>query len=214
MREQVVVVGASGFGREALDTLDAMIANGTDLEVLGVVDDAPSDLNLDRLAARGAKYLGTIDAWLATAPRARFVLGIGSPSVRRRLVERLESAGLAAITAMHPTATVGVAAELGTGTVVCAGAVVSTNVRTGAHVHINPNATIGHDAVLADFVSVNPAAVLSGEVHIGEEVLVGASATVLQRLAVGARSVIGAASLVTRDVPSNVVVKGVPGRWS
>ncbi|HHU39305.1 MAG TPA: acetyltransferase, partial [Propionibacterium sp.] len=37
MTQQVVVVGASGFGRECLDVLDAMVAAGADLTVLGVV---------------------------------------------------------------------------------------------------------------------------------------------------------------------------------
>ena len=57
---------------------------------------------------------------------------------------------------VHPAATVGSAITLGEGVIVCAGAAISTNVRMGDHVHVNPNATIGHDAVLEPFVSVNP----------------------------------------------------------
>ena len=37
--DRVVVIGASGFGRECLDVLDAMIAAGSPVDVLGVVDD-------------------------------------------------------------------------------------------------------------------------------------------------------------------------------
>lgn len=213
--ERVVVVGASGFGRECLDVLEAMVAAGAPVEVAGVVDDGPSELNLRRLAARGVPHLGTVEEWLATKePTARYVLGIGSPKVRRRLVARLDGAGARPFSAVHPSATFGACVVVGEGAVVCAGVAVSTNVRLGRHVHVNPNATIGHDAALGDFVSVNPAAVISGDVTIGEGTLVGASATILQGLRVGEAAVIGAGSVVTRDVPDAVVVKGVPGSWS
>ena len=56
--ERVVVVGASGFGRECLDVLEAMAAAGSPVEVAGVVDDGPSELNLERLAARGIRLPG------------------------------------------------------------------------------------------------------------------------------------------------------------
>lgn len=213
--DQIVVVGASGFGRESLDVVQAMRENGTSVEVLGVVDDAPSEANLERLTDRNVPYLGTIDEWLATEVNGvRFVLGIGNPAVRRQLVARLEDAGLLPFSAIHPSATVGSHSELGPGAVICAGATISTNVRLGRHVHINPSATIGHDSILCDFVSVNPAAVISGEVRIREGVLVGAAALVLQQLNVGEGTVVGAAALVTKDVPRNVVVKGVPGGWN
>jgi acetyltransferase-like isoleucine patch superfamily enzyme len=42
---------------------------------------------------------------------------------------------------------------------------------------------------------------------------VGAAATILQNLTVGKSTVIGAGAVVTKDVPSGVVVKGVPGVW-
>lgn len=212
-REPVVVIGASGFGRECLDVLEAMAAAGSPLEVVGVVDDGPSDLNLERLAARGVSYLGMVEEWLANELLPRlYVLGIGSPEVRRRLVVRLDEAGVQPFTAVHPSATFGARVVLGEGVVVCAGVAVSTNVRLGQHVHLNPNATIGHDTLLEDFVSVNPGAVVSGEVTIGERALVGASATVLQGLVVGRGGVVGAGAVVTKAVPDGVVVTGIPGR--
>ena len=41
----------------------------------------------------------------------------------------------------------------------------------------------------------------------------GANATILQNRSVGSRAVIGAGSVVTKDVPDEVMVKGVPGVW-
>jgi len=213
--ERVAVVGASGFGRECLDVLEAMAAAGAPVEVAGVVDDGPSELNLQRLSARGVSYLGTVEEWLTTVDGEwRYVLGVGSPEVRRWLVTRLEDAGARPFTAIHPTATFGARCELGEGVVVCAGVAVSNNVRLGNHVHLNPNATIGHDALLGEFVSVNPGAVISGEVTIGAGTLVGAAATILQNLSVGDGTVVGAGAVVTTHVPAGVTAKGVPARWT
>lgn len=214
MPEQVVVVGASGFGRESLDVVDALVRDGAPIEIRGVVDDAPHPDDRARLQARGVAYLGPIESGLLTAGGSlSYVLGIGSPAVRRRLVERCDAAGLTAYTAVHPSAAIGTQPAIGPGSVVCARAVVSTNVTLGRHTHINPNATIGHDSVLEDFVSVNPGAVVSGAVTIGTGSLVGASATILQNLVIGSGVTVGAGAVVTRDVPDGVIVKGVPGRW-
>lgn len=214
MAERVLVVGASGFGREALDVLEAMISAGGDIEVVGVLDDAPTAANLERLEARGVRHLGATDAWLSQGDTStRYVLGIGSPAVRRKLVAKLDAAGLSPFTAVHPSATFGALSTPGEGAVVCAGVAVSNNVRFGRHVHLNPNATIGHDAVLGSFVSINPAATISGDVDVEPGVLVGAGATVLQGLRVGEGTVVGAGAVVTRSVPPQVVAKGVPARW-
>lgn len=215
MAERVVVIGASGFGRECLDVLEAMIADGADLEILGVIDDKPSAANLGRLAARNMPYLGRRAEWLASAPaNVRYVLGIGDPMIRRALADELDASGLEPFTAVHPSATFGANTTLAAGVVVCAGAAISNHVHLGRHVHVNPHATIGHDAVLSDFVSVNPAAIISGEVVVETDALIGAGAAVLQGLTVGKNTVVGAGAVVTKDVPSRIVVKGVPGRWN
>lgn len=213
--KKIVVVGASGFGRESLDVLVAMQEAGSNIEIIGVVDDNPSASNLARLKNRRIEFLGSIGDFLeSNQQNLYYVLGIGSPDIRAKIVEIIESYGLKAFTALHPTASLGTSVTLSSGVVICAKAVVSTNVNLGKQVHVNPSATIGHDTVIDDFTSINPGAVISGEVNVGKGVLVGASSTILQQLNVGDGSVIGAMALVTKDVPRNVVVKGIPGKWS
>ncbi|HVV76623.1 MAG TPA: NeuD/PglB/VioB family sugar acetyltransferase [Mycobacteriales bacterium] len=214
MTKPLVVIGAGGFGRETLDVVEAMNSERPSFELVGVLDDAPSETNLARLSFRGVQFLGAIGEWLAQGPREgfSFAVAVGNPSTRRQLVGAFERANCAPATLVHPASTVGAMSELGPGAVVCAGAQISTNVRTGRHVHLNPNATIGHDAALGDFVSVNPAATVSGECVVEEGVLLGAGCVVLQGLTVGRGAVVGAAACVVRSVDPGQVVKGVPAR--
>jgi hypothetical protein len=209
---RIVVIGAGGFGRETLDVIEALNGSDRGHYVDGVVDDSPSESNLNRLAARGIRYLGDVEAWLADGAQSNYVIGIGNPGVRRRIAMRLDEAGAQATTLIHPHADIGAITELGPGTVVCAGVRITTNIHIGSHVHLNLNATVGHDTVLSDFVTVNPLAAVSGDCVIGAEVLLGSGCVVLQGITVGNGASVGASACVTRDVAAGTVVKGVPAR--
>lgn len=220
MAEDLVVIGAGGFGRETLDVIEAINAatNVTFWNVIGVIDDNPSELHLSRLQARGYRYLGPLDpqerAAVIDSANLFYTVGVGVPAVRRMLAAKAENMGWSPATLVHPSASVGSCAVIVGGVVICAGVQVSTNVRLGPHVHLNPGSIVGHDSELGPFVSVNPGAVVSGEVSVGSEALVGAGATILQGLRVGERAIVGAMACVTRDVLPGVVAKGVPARAS
>lgn len=214
MSEPVVVVGAGGFGREVLDVIDACNAVSTDrYDLVGVLDDAPSTENLALLAGRGAKFLGCLDSWLTVPdPRVGYLIGIGSPGVRREIDRRLRSAGLRPVTLVHPTVVTGHDVELAPGVVVCAGVVMTNNIRVGRHTHLNLCTTVGHDASIGDYVTVNPSVNVSGCCVIEDDVLLGVGSIVLQGLTVHRGATVGAAACAVRDVPAETVVKGVPAR--
>lgn len=215
MTVPVVVVGAGGHGREVLDVLEACVdrAGKPRFRVFGVVDDAPSELNLQRLKDRGAKWLGTMDAWIDGGDRRiRFLLGVGSGSARRALGVRLSAAGFQAALAVHPSAVLGSRVALAPGVVVFAGAVVATNTSLGRHSHIHRCATVGHDCVIGSCVTVNPSASVSGDCVIEDDVMVGVGASVLQGLTVRQGATVGGGACVVGDVPPRRTVKGVPAR--
>lgn len=207
----LVVVGAGGFGREVLDVVEAVNASGAEpaFELLGVLDDGPSQANLQRLAERDIPYLGTLDEFTGH-PAVSFVVGVAHPGHRRAIDERLTAAGHHAPILQHPAATVGSRTSLGPGSIVCAGARLTTHITLGRHVHVHVNATVGHDTTLADFTSVYPLAAVSGSCVLEDGATVGANATVIQGLTVGAGAFVGAGAVVVSDVAPGATVKGVP----
>lgn len=212
MTTRVVILGAGGFAREVLDVFDACNDQvPRTWEVLGFVSEVPADWGTTR---NDVPVLGGFE-WFAGTPGrrdVRVVCGIGSPAVRRRVVARADELGLSFVTVVHPRATLTRWIELGAGTVVTAGVVLTNQIRVGRHVHLNLNATVGHDAVLGDFVTVAPGVHVSGNVEIGDGCDIGTGAAIVQKLAIGEWSVVGAGAVVNRDLPPNVTAVGVPAR--
>lgn len=211
MTRHVVVVGCGGFGREVLALLHALRDAGEPWHVAGFVDDAPRDQDVARVAAAGSRVLGPVSALAGLDPSWGVVVAVGHPATRRAIDARVDPDRPRPVL-VHPDATVGSGVTLGEGTVVAAGARLSTAITVGRGVHVDQNATVGHDSVLGDWVRLNPQACVSGSVTLGDGALVGAAATVLQGLTVGDGALVGAGAVVTRDVPGAVTVKGVPAR--
>ena len=79
-----------------------------------------------------------------------------------------------------------------------------TLVNTGAQVH--------HEVQIGEFCEISPKAVILGDAKIGNYTRIGANATVLPKINIGNHVTIGAGSVITKDVPDNVTVVGVPGK--
>ena len=81
---------------------------------------------------------------------------------------------------------------------------------------IGDGSLIGHQVVLATLNhALEPdrrATTLPGPIVIGKNVWIGAHATILQNVTIGDNAVIAAGAVVTRDVPANTVVAGVPAK--
>ena len=84
----------------------------------------------------------------------------------------------------------------------------------GDWVQFGPNVTIataGHP-VLPELRSNGPFYQYNKDVHIGNAVWIGAGTVICPGVTIGENTVIGAGSVVTRDIPANVVAYGSPCR--
>ncbi len=207
----LVIIGAGAFAREVHDVVEAVNAEGAGWNFLGFLDSNPSDDSL--ILARGSTVLGGHEMFGKLSAGTRYLIGINGPAVRRSVDEAASGAGLEPAVLVHPTAAVGAhGVEFGPGTIICANVSITTNVRTGRHVHVNLNSTIGHESVLEDYVTLNPGVNVSGNVVLEAGVMVGTGAAIIQGVRVGAGSVVGMGSAVIRDVPAGVTAIGVPAK--
>src|SRR3712207_3798491 len=97
---KIVVLGGGGCAGEVLDVVDALVADGASIEVLGVLDDGHPDAG--RLAGWAVERLGGIDHLAALPKEVAVVAGIGSPSARRAVLAL--AAGRTSPTLVHPDA--------------------------------------------------------------------------------------------------------------
>lgn len=134
------------------------------------------------------------------------------PAVRKKLIDHYKGLGFAFESLISKKATISRYASFGEGVIVANGVYVSSNVIIGNYVRLNVNCNIMHDCNINDFSTVAPNAVLLGHVVIKESVYIGSNATILPTTIIEHHSTVGAGAVVTRNVPANKVVKGVPAK--
>jgi len=212
MNYDLILVGAGGFGREVYqwttDWIRSRPADGDTYRIAGFLSDTANDLDGFSLPVG---ILGTPGEY-EVRPNDRFLIAIGTVSVRKRIVEDLKLRGAQFHTLVHPTAVVGDAVKLGEGVILCPFATVTTHVELSDFVMLNIYASAGHDARVGRYGVLCPYATLNGFAMLEDEVFVATHATVTAYRRIGRGATIGANSLVLRDVPPEALIVGVPGK--
>lgn len=210
---QVAIYGCGGFGREVAWLIEACNEVHPSYEIVCFVDDDPHNhgRRINDIVVLG------LDEVRRRFPEARIVTAVGTPQTRQSLVEKASAAGLGFETIVHPRVERSRWIQIGEGTVICAGCILTTNIVLGRHVHINLDCTVGHDAVIGDFGTLAPGVHVSGWVHFGRRVYVGTGAVIINGteenpLTIGDDVVIGAGACVTKPVPAGLTVAGVPAK--
>jgi len=190
------IIGAGGFGREIYQSLTPEVREKTSF----FVNDEfwnPEDKNVFPLSH--------LDVSLHEV-----IVAVGNPLDRKKIIESLPE-NTKFFTHIHESVIImDKNVEIGEGSIICAGSIITTNVKIGKHAHLNLQTTVGHDTVIGDFFTTAPGVKISGNCIIGNCVYFGTNSSVREKIKICDNVTIGLNGGVVKDVTEEGVYVGVP----
>lgn len=143
-----------------------------------------------------------------------FLVAIGGDKGRERveIQKYLESYGLVALTAKHPSAFIADNVKIGVGSQVLAHSSVCVETVIGRGCIINTGAIVDHECKIGHGVHICPGAILAGCVDVGHYSTIYTGAVILPEIKIGEGAVVGAGTVVIEDVQPYTLVVGSPAK--
>lgn len=189
-----------------LDNLDSIncfpeinIINNLGLETLKTFDNTKFDI----------KILAKFDEFDKINA---LILGGFQVNTKLKIFENFQIEKRYFINIFHHFSSISSTSKFGVGCLVNSMVSVAAHTKIGDFVSINRNSSIGHHSFISDFVTINPGCNIAGNVLIGKNTQIGMGTNIIDGINVGKNSIVGAGSLVTKNVPDNVMVYGSPAQ--
>lgn len=203
--KDIVIIGAGGMGRETAWLIEQINQVEEKWNILGYLDDNENVLGK---ILNGYKVLGKIEILDNLPSETNVVIAIGNGKIREKIIERLGEREYPIL--IHPNVNIAKSSEIGEGTIICSGALISIETKIGKFCFINFSSILGHDVILDDYVSVYAGVILAGNVKIGKRVSLGSGSVIYPGKNIESDSVIGLNTAVMKNIKEGKVALGVP----
>lgn len=207
--KKTVIFGAGGFGREVKMLLDQINLTNGKFNFIGYYDDG-----IERgTQINNHQVLGNLEDLSKVEDEIEVIIAIASPEIKKKIVNALKKSNFNFPILIHPNVLIGSeSVSIGKGTIICAGCIITCNIKIDEFVILNLCCTVGHDTIIKSFSSFMPSVNISGEVLINENVYVGTGAKIINQLEIGANTIVGAGAVVSKSLPENCTAVGIPAK--
>lgn len=193
LKKKICIVGAGGFAREIFSCIQDIYG---DIKFVESVTFMVQDEDYKEDSIMGIRVI----------PESQFdpkiyevVIGIGDPFIRQKIVSKLPIE-TNYITLIHPSAIISKWVDIGEGSVIMAGSIITCNIKIGKHAQININTTIAHDCIIGNYFTTAPSVNLSGNCIIGDLVYIGSNSSLKQGISIVNNVNISMGSFVIKDI--------------
>ena len=201
--KDIVIVGSSGFAKEILWIIERQNDINEEWNFLGYIDNQ-NDNN---------RIIGNDDFLLNYNKELYVVIAIANTKIRRGLSDLYKkNSKLKFPNIIDPSVLMSNSIKLNEGNIICAGNILTVDVKLGNFNIINLNCTIGHEATIDSFVTLNPNVNVSGNVHLADGVNIGTGAQIIQGKQINKDATIGAGAVVINDIEEKCTAVGIPAR--
>jgi len=209
-KQKIVIIGASGLGREILFLLEDINAQHDHYDILGFIDNAPE---LRNVIINKYPVLGN-DSWLFNYDdEINVVIAVGNPKMKKNIYEKFSvKKNILFPNIIANEVKFSRTVNIGKGCVVGYYSTLAANISLGDFVLLNSVCNIGHDVIIGDFVTLYGNVSVSGDVSIAACAEIGNGTRILQKKTIGENSKVGIGSVVVNNVPPNCTVFGNPAK--
>ena len=191
LKKNIVLIGGGGHCISVID----IIENGTDFNILGVLDSNARENNI-----LGYKILGDDNLIPELVnENTYFLITVGqikNYSTRKKIAEILTENKAKLATIISTLAYVSKHATIGEGTIIMNGAVVNAKTTIGKNCIINTKSNVEHGVTIGDFCHLSTCAVINGDSVIGNGTFIGSNATISNDVSIKENSIISAGKFI------------------
>jgi len=194
--KDIIIIGAGGIGRETAYIIEEINEVRKTWNIIGFVDD---NCDMHGQCLNGYDVLGGLEYLKGIDKKTYVVIAMANCKLKRKIVGELKACFEFA-TIVHPTVRISKYIDIGQGTIIYKGTVLTVNTTIGNHVTISGNCGIGHDTVIGDFSSILWGANLSGYDFVGKEVFIGVGVNIIQNIKIDDGIRVGAGEIVSKNM--------------
>lgn len=208
MVQEVIIIGAGGQAKNT----SLVIEQIGSWNILGFVDDCPEKKGT---TIRGYPVLGSLKEICEQYDEANFAFAIGNSAVVQRMVGFIKATGKSFTfpNLIHPAAQIDLSeVEMGEGNIVFPSSLFLSEIKMGNFNFFNFKCAISHEVRIGDYCIVQPGVNILGRTTLKDRAYCGANATIVQGKTIGENSLVGAGTVVTKDVEDNAVMVGNPAK--
>ncbi len=206
-RKKIIVIGCGEHARMTIDNIKEQKM----FDIFGLTTNSDSELGK---RIDGYPVLckdGDIKTLLKKNPVIKgYILGVGNMKSRFAIYTWLDKI-LEAVNVVHPMAIISKHAKIGQGNLIEAFTKIANGAKLGNHCIINSFSAVNHDQTIGDNVLIAGNVSMAGK-SIGSHTIIADGASIAFKKSVGTKCIIGDGSVVTKDIPDNVIAYGNPAR--
>lgn len=206
--KDIVIIGAGGFGREVAWLIEDINKQSNQWNFRGFIDE---NIANHGKVLNGFEILGGLE-WFNKNQDIYYVCATGNPKVKKEIIEKCRKYRVKAATLVHPSVIMWDKNVVGEGSIICASNIITVNINIGNHVILNLDCTIGHDSIIQDYCTILPGVNISGNVTIESGCEIGTGSAIIQGISIGANTILGAGSVLIKDLPESCTAVGVPAK--
>jgi len=201
---KIIMIGCGGIAQVLVD-----IVNNLDYEIIGYTD------IVDKGVQCGLPYLGNDENCENMLKTTKFLFfGIGSYlndfSVKIKLFSHYTALGFEFPPIVPKSTKMSTNVTIGNGTLIRENVIIQSNVNIGNCCSINEDSMIAHDTNIDDFCHIGAKSIIGNSNILGKNIFLGFRVTTVNKIRICSDTLIGACSLVTKDINKPGKYYGIP----